>query len=41
MNAINKGQGFQIRKKLSKLYFCHKSPGKFICEETSKFPVNS
>lgn len=41
MNAINKGQEFQIRKKLLKFYCCHMSPGKFICEETSKFPVNS
>ena len=40
MNAISKGQVFQIRKKLLK-FRCHQSPGKFICEETSKFPVNS
>lgn len=40
MNAISKGQEFQIRKKLLK-FRCHQSPGKFICEETSKFPVNS
>ena len=41
MNAISKGQEFQIRKKLLKFYRCYQSPGKFICEETSKFPVNS
>ena len=36
MNAISKGQEFQIRKKLLK-FRCHQSPGKFICEGSSKW----